>query len=136
MIKKAILPLLIIAALSGCKNEEKAQENALLDSVTVAHDKVMSDDDATMKARAKLKLLLAKKPELKDSVNYYLKKLDDNDNLMMDWMNKFNPDFKGKSHEQIISYLNAQKKQVMEIDSQLREGSHMALMFYIRHITK
>lgn len=133
--KKILFALLTIALLTGCGNE-KAQENALLDSVKDAHDKVMSDDDMTMKVKGRLKLLSAHKPELKDSITFYLKKLDDNDNVMMDWMNKFNPDFTGKSHEQIMSYLKIQKREVMQVDSQIKQGSHQAVDFVLRNSKK
>lgn len=132
MIKKVLLPLFTIIALSGCGKTEKAQETALLDSVQSAHEKVMGDDDINMKVRGRLKQLLAKKPELKDSVDYFLKKLDDNDNVMMDWMNKFNPDFTGKSHEQIMTYLNDQKKQVMSVDSLMKSGTKAATGFILK----
>jgi hypothetical protein len=132
MIKKFLLPLFAIAILSGCNNNQKAQENSLLDSVKSAHEKIMTDDDKSMQMRAQLKQLLSSKPQLKDSVDYFLKKLDDNDNLMMDWMNKFNPEFTGKSHDQIITYLNAQKKQVITIDSLIKGENNAAVSFISR----
>lgn len=133
MTKKILLPILVITALSGCSKNEKAQETALLDNVQSAHEQVMGDDDKNMKTRALLKQLLTGKPELKDSVNYFLKKLDDNDNVMMDWMNKFNPDFTGKSHEQIMAYLNDQKKQIRSIDSVMKSGNKAANGFILRN---
>ncbi|MGN6180682.1 MAG: hypothetical protein ACTHNW_15975 [Mucilaginibacter sp.] len=132
MTKKILFTLFTFAVLSGCSNSEKAQENALLDSVKSVHDKVMADDDQNMRVRTKLKQLLAIKPELKDSVDFFLKKLDDNDNVMMDWMNKFNPDFTGKSHEQIISYLNTQKKQIVGVDSLMKSGTRAAVDFILK----
>jgi len=132
MIKKVLFTLLTVAILSGCSNSEKAQENALLDSVKSVHDRVMTDDDVNMRVRTKLKQLLVRKPELKDSVNFFLKKLDDNDNVMMDWMNKFNPDFTGKSHDQIITYLNTQKKLVIGVDSLMKSGTRAAINFMLR----
>ena len=135
MIKKILLPLLTIAVLSGCGNE-KAQEKTLLDSVINAHDKVMGDDGMTLKVRVTLKTLLSKKPQLKDSVDLYLKKLDDNDNAMSDWMNKFNPDLTGKSHGQIMTYLESQKKEVTRVDTQIKLGIYQATNFFIRNNKK
>jgi hypothetical protein len=38
---------------------------------------------------------------------------------MEDWMHKFDYEQKGKSDEEVISYMNGQKKLIMAIDSQL-----------------
>jgi len=132
MIRNILFALFAIAVLAGCGNNEKARENSLLDSVKSAHDKIMADDDENMQVKKQLKQLLASKPQLKDSTDYFLKKLDDNDSLMMDWMNKFNPEFTGKSHEQIMAYLNAQKKQIMQIDSAMKNGNKAAVNFISR----
>jgi hypothetical protein len=132
MIKKIIFPLFIIALLAGCGNE-KAQENALLDSVKNAHDKIMGEDYAMMRTRARINKLMIKKPALKDSASYYLKRMDDNDSLMSRWMNSFNPDFTGKTHEQIITYLRGQKKEVAHIDSIMYQGHRDAVHFYFRN---
>jgi hypothetical protein len=132
MVKRILLPLLVITVFSACSNN-KAQEQALLDSLEHTHDKVMGDDGMIMKAKANLKQLAVKVPALKDSVTYLTKKLDDNDNLMMDWMNKFNPDFTGKQHDQIMQYLRTQEKQVMGIDSQMKKAVATANDFYVKH---
>jgi hypothetical protein len=135
MIKKILLPVLVISLFSAC-GDEKAHEKALLDSVITAHDKVMGEDGITIKVRAKLNALAVRKPELKDSANFYIKQLDDNDNKMMDWMNKFNPDMSGKSHEQIMTYLSVQKKEVLSVDSQIKLGEQQAVNFYVRNNKK
>ena len=57
--------------------------------------------------------------DIKDSVYRHLDKLNLADSAMSDWMHKFNPDQTGKSHEETMAYLGAQKKQIAAIDSQL-----------------
>jgi acetylornithine/succinyldiaminopimelate/putrescine aminotransferase len=127
MLKKLTLPALALAILAGCA-DKKHQEKVLLDSVTNEHEKVMNYEGAMEKQKSILKPMLTD-PALKDSAAYYSKLLDDNDNAMMDWMNKFNPDFSGKSHEQIIDYLNAQKKLVAVVDSDYRKALNASAAF-------
>jgi hypothetical protein len=116
MTKKIFIPLLACAALFGC-NDDKKQEQTLLNDVIKTHDKLMVDDGAIMKNKMLLKAIPA--TDAKDSVVFYTKSLDDADNAMMGWMNKFNPDFTGKTHKEIIDYLTTQKVEIAKIDSQI-----------------
>ena len=116
MTKKLFIPLLACVALFGC-NDDKKQEQALLNDVIKTHDKLMVDDGAIMKNKMLLKAITT--TDAKDSVVFYTKSLDDADNAMMGWMNKFSPDFAGKTHEQIIDYLTTQKAEILKIDSQI-----------------
>lgn len=111
MTKKLFIPLLACVALFGC-NDGKKQEQTLLNDVIKTHDKLMVDDGAIMKNKMLLKAIPA--TDAKDSVAFYTKSLDDADNAMMNWMNKFNPDFTGKTHEQIIDYLTTQKAEILK----------------------
>ena len=118
--KRTISIALIALIFSACA-DKKAQEKAVLDSVMQIHDKVMGADEQLMKNKMLLdsvgKINLVK--EVKDSVFMYLSKINVTDNAMGDWMHKFDPDHTGKSHEETMTYLQDQKKQIMEIDSQL-----------------
>jgi hypothetical protein len=116
MTKKLFIPLFACIALFGC-NDDKKQEQALLNDVIKTHDKLMVDDGAIMKNKMLLKAIAP--TDAKDSVVFYTKSLDDADNAMMSWMNKFSPDFTGKTHEQIITYLTMQKAEILKIDSQI-----------------
>jgi hypothetical protein len=135
MLKKILLPALMIATLAGC-SDNKAKEKALLDSVTNEHDKVMGYEAIMMKKKAQLKEVLTVNPGLKDSVAYFSKQLDSNDNVMMDWMNKFNPDFTNKSDDQIMGYLTQQKKQLFAIDSNFKKAIDQTSYFVIRGLKK
>jgi len=118
--KKIFLIALLGCIISSCSND-KAQETALLNDVIKTHDKLMADDGAVMKNRTLLKSIAKTDTSagVKDSVILYSAMLDNADNMMMNWMNKFNPDFTGKTHEQIMSYLNTQKVQILQLDSQI-----------------
>ena len=134
MFKKILLPVFIIIAFSACSNH-KAQETALLDSVKNLHDKFMNDEAQLLEKRSQLKMVAAQKPELKDSADFYTKLLDSNDNAMTDWMHKFNPDFTGKSHEQIMDYLTQQEQKVTGIDSNMNESVHQSVFFIIKSMS-
>jgi len=82
----------------------------------------MADDDAIMKNKMELKSLTKNDTTVKDSVAAYSKSLEDADNAMMNWMSKFSPDFKGKTHEQIMTYLNEQKSQILKLDTQINKA--------------
>jgi len=112
MMKKIFSALFVSLVLFSCNNDKK-QETALLNEVIKTHDKLMADDEHIMKN----KMLLKSYTDAKDSVAAYNKLLDSADNAMMDWMHKFSPDFTGKSHEQIMSYLTTQKAQIIKLDS-------------------
>lgn len=121
MMKKTIIALFTGLVLFGC-NDDKKQETALLNDVIKTHDKLMADDDAIMKNKMELKSLAKSNTTIKDSVAVYSKTLDDADNAMMAWMNKFSPDFTGKTHEQIMTYLNSQKTQILQLDTQINKA--------------
>jgi hypothetical protein len=123
MIKKLFIPLFACIAVFGC-NDDKKQEQALLNDVIKTHEKLMVDDGAIMKNKMQLKSIATANTvaDVKDSVAVYSKSLDDADNSMMTWMNKFSPDFTGKTHEQIMTYLNGQKNQILQLDMQINKA--------------
>lgn len=121
MMKKTIVILFAGIVLFGC-NDDKKQETTLLNDVIKTHDKLMADDDAIMKNKMELKSLTKSDATIKDSVTVYSKTLDDADNAMMAWMNKFSPDFTGKTHQQIMAYLNSQKTQILKLDTQINKA--------------
>jgi len=104
----------------GCKNE-KQQEKTLLDEVIKIHDKVMADDEVIMKNKAQLDTIAAHATDagVKDSVARYNGLLNNAEDAMMTWMNKFDPDHMGKTHTEIMNYLNDQKKSILQADSQI-----------------
>ncbi len=121
MIRKTIVILFAGVVLFGC-NDDKKQETTLLNDVIKTHEKLMADDGAIMKNKMELKGLAKSDTTIKDSVAVYSKILDNADNAMMAWMNKFSPDFTGKTHEEIMTYLNSQKTQILKLDTQINKA--------------
>ena len=118
--KKLFAVAVVVLALGACNND-KAREKALLDDVIKIHDTVMGKDEKLMKNKMKIDTLLT---TIKDTLAQKpLKTLSTNlvtaEEAMENWMQKFDPEQKGKTHEQIVAYLTGQKKQVTAIDSQI-----------------
>ena len=122
---KIFLTLLLLAVLffacSEKKVPDKEQEKALFDQVIKIHDKVMGADEELMKNKLLLDSAVSHNStaDIKDSVYSYLDKLKLADSAMSNWMHKFDAENTGKSHEQIMTYLADQKKQIMAIDLQI-----------------
>ncbi len=129
-------PYLLIAAITVCVNffscnDDKNQEKAALDQVLAIHDKVMADDGILTDNKMKLDSLLKATPNTskKDSIKAMIKSLDFADQKMEVWMQKFDPDQKGKSHTEVMTYISNQKKQVSAIDSQLKKAVQTSSAF-------
>jgi len=117
--------LLITACLFafGC-TDHKAEEKASLDQVLRIHDKVMQADEQLMKDKMKLDTLLKRSAGKDTSGNQQIRKLESQlvkaDAVMENWMHKFDPDFTGKPHEYVMDYLAKQKREITDIDSQMK----------------
>jgi hypothetical protein len=118
--KKIYLFAFAVLALSAC-SDSKADEKAVLNDVIKIHDKVMGFDEQLMQNKMKLDTLLleAKNNEAKEKISYLRSKLTKADSAMENWMQKFDPEQKGKTHDEIMKYLSAQKEQVIAVDSLL-----------------
>jgi len=81
----------------------------------------MANDGVIMKNEIALKPY-STAPATKDSAIYYIKNLNDADDVMMTWMNNFNPDFTGKTHEVTMTYLSSQKVQLVKINSRINSA--------------
>lgn len=119
--------LFVATTLSGCK-DEKAEEKAGMDAVIKLHDKAMGNSELAVKNKmlvdsiAKLSSDMTRVTEMK----LVSDKLSGADTAMEEWMHQFNPDFTGKSHTDIMVYLDAQKAQVKKVDSMLIEANKAA----------
>ena len=116
--RKLLILAIIGLTISACSDEKK-QEKAALDSVLSVHDKVMGNDEAVMKNKMQLDTLLKLKPNDSVEIKALSAKLTKAEDAMDNWMHQFEPDVTGKSHEQIITYYEGQKKQVIAVDSLL-----------------
>jgi len=113
--------ILISLVLSAC-NDGKKEEKALQQEVLNIHEKVMADDEKAMVNKMKLDTMLQQAKTLKTdstAIKSIRTKLMFADDAMSFWMSKFNPDYSGKSHDEIMKYLTDQRLKVKRIDSLL-----------------
>jgi hypothetical protein len=116
--RRIIMASTVCLVLSACSDDKK-QEKAALDQVLSVHDKVMGNDEAVMKNKMQLDTLLKLKPNDSVEIKALSVKLTAAEDSMDSWMHQFEPDVTGKSQEQIITYYESQKKQVIAVDSLL-----------------
>lgn len=116
MNKFLILPFLALALFS-CTDTKK-QEETLLAEVIKVHDEVMSKEELIMHNKMKLDTLITQTSDssLKSEATALRTVLDSADSKMENWMHKFDAENKGKSHDEIMKYLDDQKKQITAID--------------------
>jgi hypothetical protein len=117
--KKLLIATFIGLALSSCSDNKK-QEKDLLDKLLKVHDNVMGNDDALMKNKMQLDSLLklpAKDTAEKTNMKALALKLQAAEEGMEIWMQKFEPDVTGKSHDEVMKYYTQQKKAILSVDS-------------------
>ncbi|PAW94522.1 hypothetical protein CKK33_13895 [Mucilaginibacter sp. MD40] len=116
--KKIFAAVILSTALFGCADKQK-QEKDLLNEVIKVHDRVMAKDELIMINKMKLDTIIKdnKSPDVTAKATTLRAGLDTVDSRMETWMHNFDAENKGKSHEEIISYLTEQKKQINAIDS-------------------
>ena len=117
--KRLLLILLAVIVFYSC-TDRKAEKKAIMEDVMKVHEKVMEVDGQVIANRMKLDTLINQnKIAAKDSAALLVKKMSAAEDAMEDWMHKFDYEQKGKSDGDVIIYMNAQKKLIMVIDSQL-----------------
>lgn len=118
--KKLVLLFLVASLLYSCTNNRKDEKKAIMEDVMKVHEKVMEVDGQVIANRMKLDTLINQnKIAAKDSAATLVKKMSAAEDAMEDWMHKFDYEQKGKADDEVITYMNAQKKLIMAIDSQL-----------------
>lgn len=119
-----ILALLAASVIlvSACTDTKKQEKDALNEVIKI-HDEAMAKDEQAVKNKMLLDSLLKDKT-ITDTVQAHTaaKALTEADQGMEKWMHQFNADYTGKSHEQIMQYLNDQKKQVNQMNQHLNEA--------------
>ncbi|WP_017259233.1 hypothetical protein [Pedobacter arcticus] len=132
LLKPTILGLLCLTfAFTACNNHKKQQED-LQQSVIAVHDSVMMDMGALMEKKIAANKMLTQLDSLKSKktsldtakvrtdLTQVIKELASADDAMMTWMHNFNPDYTGKSHEEVMDYLNDQKLKINAVDSAIK----------------
>ena len=114
--KKVLFILCCAVIFSACSNDKK-EEKARLDEVIKMHDQVMGQDEHAVQNKMKLDTLLARSggnDTLKISTQRTA--LIDADKRMEQWMGSFDPSTNGKSHKQVMDYLDDQKNRLKAIE--------------------
>jgi len=142
MRKFCLLFAIAILGFAGCTNDDKATEKTLMDEVIKIHDEVMGKEEYLMRNKMKIDTILAPGPlsdkytvEEKTTMGAVRSKLVAADEAMSKWMEQFDAELKGKSHEEKIKYYTEQKVKVLKIDSAFTaviEGSDK----YLKEIKK
>ena len=145
-IKKIFLALLLIISFAACNNKEA--EEILMANIMEVHDDLMKKGDNIMQNKESLNKLLASTANADSAsasldtenfhqrVNLLNKDLTMADEAMMNWMNNFNPNFDGKTHEQIIAYLNKQQAEILKVELKTEKALKTSNAFLEKHIKK
>lgn len=113
---KILVAAFLMAGLFGSCSDDKGQEKTLMTDIMNKHDTVMGKSDLIIKYRSSLDSVTKTSKDTTE-VHALKSQLNMADEAMETWMHKFNPDFTGKSHAEIVTYLQSQKKQIGKVDS-------------------
>lgn len=135
--KKIIAALFLSFIIFSCSDTKK-QEKDLFNEVIKVHDRVMSKDQLIMINKMQLDTLIKqnKTPEITAEATQHSKALETADTNMETWMHDFDAENKGKSHEEIMTYLADQKKKIDAIDSSFNVTVAAASKFIKQNKTK
>jgi hypothetical protein len=135
--KKIIAALFLSFIIFSCSDTKK-QEKDLFNEVIKVHDRVMSKDQLIMINKMQLDTLIKqnKTPEITAEATQHSKALDAADANMEAWMHEFDAENKGKSHQEIMTYLADQKKKIDAIDSNFNVTVAAASKFIKQNKTK
>lgn len=118
--KKTIIIALFASFFLAACSDEKATEKKEMDAVVAIHDSVMAKTGNAMKYQAQLDSLYLKATTdstTRKTIADLRGKLILAESAMETWMHKFDPDFSGKQHPEIMHYLGEQHKQIHRVDS-------------------
>lgn len=122
--KIKILALLAtsVIILNACTDTKKQEKDALNEVIKI-HDEAMAKDEQAVKNKMVLDSLVKDKT-ITDTLgsSTAIKALTKADQGMENWMHQFNADYTGKSHEEIMKYLDDQKKQVNQMNQRLTDA--------------
>ncbi|TWR31337.1 hypothetical protein FPZ43_02345 [Mucilaginibacter pallidiroseus] len=133
--------LFTLAALSfvlaSC-TDNKVEEQNLLKEVIKVHDRVMAKDELIIVNKMMLDALILKNIStgVTEKARVLDASLDSADTRMEGWMHKFDAENKGKSHDEVMAYLTAQKKEIEHIDSLFNISIKKAADFIKENPTK
>ena len=122
---KSAIPLFLIVLLmfASCGEQKKSPKDALYDKVMAVHDEIMPKMGAIMKYKKqlndKIDTLIEEGADANaDKIAELTQAIADLDNSheeMMNWMREFDNDFEGMVNEEVMEYLNNQKKKIENV---------------------
>lgn len=113
----------LIVLVSSC-NKFNAEEQALWDEVMKLHDDSMLNHGVMMKNTSQIRKKIKSgeiQPNMVEAFKPSLEKIDAADEAMMSWMSDLKGPVKlsGKSHEEIMAYLQGEKVKIEQIDKNI-----------------
>ncbi|MFC3563485.1 hypothetical protein [Pedobacter jamesrossensis] len=134
----------LILFLCACKTEPDAK--TIKTEVLNIHDKLMIDGEKVVKNRMKLDTLLlseklkSRTDSSKQNISNLIKKLNEADENMMDWMHFFKDDFKGKTEKEDLDYYKSQMIKIREVEDSyikvIRESDSVLKVYNINSAEK
>lgn len=129
-----LISLCILGACNFSQRHNQEEEKELQQRLLKVHDRIMPQMGALEHQEMAVKALVSNlKVEKKAnaamdtlaasaSLQADLESLETADGAMMNWMDKMNLDFNGKTHKQIMEYLGLQYTEVKQIDSMVQKA--------------
>jgi len=119
-----LVSLLTLFLLIGCsENLQKKQEEELEKEVLEIHDEVMPQmgevarlRDELEKRKESLDSLASKQAQIIDEL---IAQLSEANQGMMDWMRNYSADFANMKHDEVMDYLEEQRKSVEDVHSEI-----------------
>ena len=116
------LPAMVMVCLwLSCKQEKDYKDIRF--EVVAIHDKVMSDADLANSQKSVLDSIYRSfKSSGEDTVKLAetIRKVDEANQQMENWMNRFEPDVSGKSNEEALHYFKSELKKINDLDKQFK----------------
>lgn len=119
--------MLLMLAFASCK--QQPDYKATRDEVIKVHDVVMADHGKVVDQQLKLEEMLKNMSALKaqhaeidtikekDSITIVCDRLNVAEEAMNTWMHEFEPDVTGKSNEEAMTYFEAEKRKIQQVDT-------------------
>ena len=145
-IKKVLFLSLVVLSFFACNNKEA--EEILQAHIFEKHDDLMKKGGIIMQNKESLNKLLASTANADSAsasldtenfhqrVNLLNNDLTMADEAMMNWMNDFNPNFDGKTHEQIMAYLNKQQAEILKVELKTDKALKISNVFLQKYSKK
>ena len=129
--KKALVLISFFALLIACGHDPKKEEHALNETVMALHDSTMAQMETLMSMQEQIKKAMQTDSSQKPKADSLVYALGAADNAMMDWMSDFDAKYidAGHTHEEVMKYLEEQKKAIVQVKEQTDLSIKNAKMF-------